>query len=117
MGFRIKGANKLNRKLSNLSKDAEKEIQRELLLTGFDIEKETKEACPVDTGTLRASYTTTQASNKKSVTIHTNVKYGSDVEFGNVKSRARPHLIPAYNRGKKRFKKRSKQIMRKAMRR
>lgn len=73
---------------------------------GIDCQAGAKQACPVDTGRLRASIQYTKLT-ELSCKVGTNVKYGPDVEFGHVTRNPsvhvapRPFLFPAYLAAKK----------------
>lgn len=76
---------------------------------GIDCQALAKQACPVDTGRLRASiqYVSTGPSSCK---IGTDVSYGPDIEYGHAtrghKSivAPRPFLFPAYVKTKQTFR-------------
>lgn len=73
--------------------EVERKIDRKLKQLGFKIEAEAKKKCPVDTGRLRASITTTVEGGK--VIVGSNVKYAPYVEWGTEKMEAQPYLRPA----------------------
>lgn len=59
----------------------------------FDIEREAKGICPVDTGTLRNSINS-EVQDYTGV-VSTNVDYAGYVEFGTYKMAAQPYMMPA----------------------
>jgi HK97 gp10 family phage protein len=71
------------------------------------IEQQTKRNCPVDTGNLRRSYTTSTSmmldQNTALATVGTNVFYAPFVEFGTRRHRAQPHLGPALEYARARY--------------
>ena len=67
--------------------------ERSLEIIGLTAEKYAKEIVPVDTGRLRNSIT--HDVDGKEVYIGTNVEYAPPVEYGTVKQRAQPFLVPA----------------------
>ena len=73
--------------------DIEKEIQEELEESAYEIEKESKRLCPVDTGYLRSSIGT-EVSDLE-VNIGTDVYYAGYVHDGTYRMEARPFLDSA----------------------
>ena len=67
--------------------------ERSLEIIGLTAEKYAKEIVPVDTGRLRNSIT--HDVDGKEVYIGTNVEYAPPVEYGTVKQKAQPFLVPA----------------------
>lgn len=81
-----------------LGREEREHIEQELLKIGLRIERRTKEKCPVDTGRLRASYTTElvrATGGTPRVVVGSNVEYAPYVEFGTSRMEAQPHLQPA----------------------
>lgn len=78
-------------------KSGKKKIGQALLRKGLQIEREAKQRCPVDTGRLRASYTTTliEQRGQPVVLVGSAVEYAPYVEFGTADMEAQPHLRPA----------------------
>ena len=103
-------------------KDVEKDIQEQavemLWKIGFQVEEGAKRLCPVDTGRLRASITTSVDEPKLVCTVKsggevdeqqvttargkamsgTNVEYAAYIELGTSKMSAQPFLRPALER-------------------
>lgn len=75
-------------------RELEEKLQEEMFRIGLKIERETKLRCPVDTGRLRASYTTFKTDDDR-VVVGSPVDYAPHVEFGTVKMEGTPHLRPA----------------------
>ena len=67
--------------------------ERSLEIIGLTAEKYAKEIVPVDTGRLRNSIT--HEVEDKAVYIGTNVEYAPPIEYGTIKQKAQPFLIPA----------------------
>ena len=67
--------------------------ERSLEVIGLTAEKYAKEIVPVDTGRLRNSIT--HDVDGKEVYIGTNVEYAPPVEYGTIKQKAQPFLVPA----------------------
>jgi HK97 gp10 family phage protein len=67
--------------------------ERSLEIIGLTAEKYAKEITPVDTGRLRNSIT--HEVDGKEVYIGTNVEYAPPVEYGTIKQKAQPFLVPA----------------------
>lgn len=72
---------------------SQEQLSKVIKNMALDIEKDAKTACPVDTGNLRASITSTIGEDE--ATVGTNVEYAPYVEFGTWKMKAQPFLIPA----------------------
>lgn len=69
-----------------------------LMTTGLKIESRAKRLCPVRTGRLRSSITTTAPFRRGRhlvVVVGSNVKYAKYVEQGTRYMKARPYLRPA----------------------
>lgn len=79
--------------IDNLSEAIKKAVQQGIKKGALLVERDAKIACPVDTGNLRASITTTQGDMEAEV--GTNVEYAEYVEMGTSKKAARPYLYPA----------------------
>lgn len=72
--------------------------ERSLVVLGLTVQNRARELCPVDTGRLRASITSSglqRDSRGAYVEIGTNVEYAGHVEFGTVRAAAQPYLRPA----------------------
>ena len=67
--------------------------ERSLEMIGLTAEKYAKAIVPVDTGRLRNSIT--HEVEDKAVYIGTNVEYAPPIEYGTIKQKAQPFLIPA----------------------
>jgi HK97 gp10 family phage protein len=67
--------------------------ERSLEIIGLTAEKYAKQIVPVDTGRLRNSIT--HEVDGKEVYIGTNVEYAPPVEYGTIKQKAQPFLVPA----------------------
>ena len=67
--------------------------ERSLEIIGLTAEMYAKEIVPVDTGRLRNCVT--HEVDGKEVYIGTNVEYAPPVEYGTIKQKAQPFLIPA----------------------
>lgn len=77
-------------------------VTRAITKACAQIEGESKKDCPVDTGRLRSSLTHEIESTPFLVVGRTgsNVEYAKYVELGTYKMRARPYLLPAFERNK-----------------
>lgn len=74
-------------------------IDKTLQRAGMLVEADAKRNCPVDTGRLRASITTSPVE-EHTVTIGTNTEYAPYVELGTCKMSAQPFLQPALDMNK-----------------
>lgn len=70
-------------------------FDRALEKIGLTAERYAANLCPVDTGRLRNSITSTVDSGEKAAYIGTNVEYAPYVEFGTSRQKAQPFLTPA----------------------
>lgn len=82
----------------NAINQALSELDRRLSDVGYLIENSAKEACPVDSGILRASIGNELDTNEHKVTIGTNVEYAVAVHEGHGAYQGKPFLKDAaYN--------------------
>lgn len=70
-------------------------FDRALEKIGLTAERYAANLCPVDTGRLRNSITSTVDSGEKAAYIGTNVEYAPYVELGTSKHKEQPFLRPA----------------------
>lgn len=71
---------------------------RRLVGLGIRVQNLARRYCPVDTGRLRSSITTSNSKRDASgyyIEVGTNVRYAALVEFGTRRMRAQPYLRPA----------------------
>ena len=73
----------------------EQAFDRALEKIGLTAERYAANLCPVDTGRLRNSITSTVDSGEKAAYIGTNVEYAPYVEMGTSRMREQPFLRPA----------------------
>lgn len=83
----------------DIGKNADVAIQN----AGLACLASTQQRCPVDTGTLRASYQYTKVSDTE-CTVGSDIDYASFVEFGTHKMSAQPHLFPGFQDGIQAFR-------------
>lgn len=76
-------------RLANISSDLSGAMAQAAEL----VEASAKGACPVDTGALQASITSSSSSSSASVSA--GAAYAAFVEFGTCKMAAQPYLVPA----------------------
>lgn len=94
VSFKVKGVDRLVRKLAIKSKQARIATDRQLELSSKRIERMAKVKAPVDTGALKNSIFSAKAGNltyKVTAPQH----YAIYVEKGTRKMRAQPYLKPA----------------------
>lgn len=70
-------------------------FDRALEKIGLTAERYAANLCPVDTGRLRNSITSTVDSGEKAAYIGSNVEYAPYVELGTSRMKAQPFLRPA----------------------
>jgi HK97 gp10 family phage protein len=86
-----------------MSTEIENEISTFVGETAYQLERDCKLLCPVDTGRLRQSiYTQYNAGNFKAE-VGTNVEYSESVEFGTTRQRPQPFMFPAFIKWKPKF--------------
>ena len=98
MSIKLEGSSRVKKRLNNLNKNV-KNIIRPLEIIGFNIEREAKILCPVDTTRLRSSIRTRPIS-KDTVIVGTPVFYAEYPEFGTSKQKAQPYFRPAIQKVK-----------------
>ena len=91
---KIKGLNELQRRIKKLGAKAEPTMVKEFVKTGLLIEGSSKRLAPVDKGLLRNSINMRKDGNR--VYVGVGAHYGAYVEYGTVRNKAQPYLIPAY---------------------
>lgn len=123
-------AKELNQAIENVKayeRAKKQQIQEQVARSALNIEQDTKQSTPVDTGRLRASYTIVFRFDKMGAEVGSNVEYAPYVEFGTgamvdvpeglesyalqfkgkgikqVNLPARPHLYPAYEKERPKF--------------
>lgn len=94
-------AEKLLRKFNNTD-TVEKDVSKLVKDTLYNIEKDAKQKCPVDTGRLRGSITTNIIS-AYSGEVGTNVEYAEYVEYGTRYQSAQPYFEPAVEKNEDKF--------------
>ncbi len=83
---------------------AGQKVQAGLVKATLLVERDAKEMCPVDTGTLRRSITHEFNSPTEAV-VGSNIEYAPYVEMGTVKWDGKPFLRPALHKNLSKIKK------------
>lgn len=98
-GFSSSGITFYPDKLAELLESEQGPVAKDLLRRVLRVERAAKQACPVDTGRLRASITHRLERDSQGLygLVGTNVNYAPHVEFGTKYMRAKPYLRPALN--------------------
>lgn len=96
----------------DFSREAETELDKALVVSALEVERDAKKFSPVDTGRLRSSITHRLGNNYAEV--GTSVEYGIYQEFGSSKMRAQPFLTPAFEANKEKIKARLAAVVKKA---
>jgi HK97 gp10 family phage protein len=78
----------------NVNEALIKRIDKNIQIAGIGCQAYAKQFCPVDTGRLRASIQ--YQSGYLTCYVTTNVFYAWYIEFGTVKMRAYPFMVPAF---------------------
>lgn len=94
-------AEKILRKF-NKTETVEKDVSKLVKDTLYNIERDAKKKCPVDTGRLRGSITTNIISTY-SGEVGTNVEYAEYVEYGTRYQNAKPYFEPAVEKNEEKF--------------
>jgi HK97 gp10 family phage protein len=83
--------------MAKLLEDIDGPVGKDIQRRTIQVERAAKRLCPVDTGRLRASITSTVAVDAQGLygIVGTNVTYAAHVEFGTRNMAARPFLRPA----------------------
>lgn len=80
--------------------------------TALDIESGAKRRCPVRTGNLRASLTTTIERDGLRAQVGTSVYYAAYVELGTRRMAPRPYLLPAAEQARPEFEAAVRELLR-----
>lgn len=97
--LQVHGLDNLIRKIEGLPPELEKQIRRHILKTANKVRNNAKARVPVRTGALKKSIRAKYEKDKLSATIGPrgkNAWYAHFVEFGTVRSRAKPFMNPAW---------------------
>ena len=86
----------------NKTETVEKDVSKLIKDTLYNIERDAKKKCPVDTGRLRGSVTTNIISTY-SGEVGTNVEYAEYVEYGTRYQSAQPYFEPAVETNEDKF--------------
>ena len=92
---------KILKKFNNTT-TVEKDVSKLIKDTLYNIEKDAKQQCPVDTGRLRGSITTNIISTY-SGEVGNNVEYAGWVEYGTRYQSAQPYFEPAVEKNEDKF--------------
>lgn len=92
----IEGLEKTQFKLKNLNLIKTQKVKEVVRDSAYTVERNAKRDCPVDTGRLRASISTTFHKDGFTAEVGTNVEYAPYIEFGTSKMKSQPFLHPAY---------------------
>jgi len=76
---------------------------------GIVVQRDAKELVPVDTGNLKGSITHRVDGN--AAIVGTNVEYAEHVEYGTVRSQAKPYMRPAIDANRRKLIKRFAQMI------
>jgi HK97 gp10 family phage protein len=99
----IDGLEEFNRFIENVTTQIESEVSAFIGETAYKIERDAKLLCPVDTGRLRQSIHTQYNAGEFKATVGTNVEYSTSVEFGTIRQRPQPYMIPAFTKWKQKY--------------
>jgi HK97 gp10 family phage protein len=92
---KIIGVPELVRKLAQISLEGKLKAQQAVERSALKIERDAKNAVPVDTGRLRSSIRVEFSLSRLEANVLTDVNYAPFVEFGTAHAPAQPYLFPA----------------------
>lgn len=95
MDIQITGASSVEDAMDAALQQLLSKIDAAVQGAGIDCQAGAKQACPVDTGRLRASIQYAK-TGEAACQVGTNVEYAVYVEMGTYKMAARPFLSPAF---------------------
>lgn len=96
VSYRLAGAAAVSARVQAKIDAIKNDVNAAIQGAGIDAQALAKQACPVDTGRLRASIL--YHPGNMACTVDTNVNYSRFVEFGTVHMAAQPYLYPAWQR-------------------
>ena len=107
-GAKFEGVREFNRALNNLSTFREK-AKEIVAKNGAEMQQKTQEYAPVDTGYLKRNVSLTISSDGNSATVESKTGEGKDnyavyQEFGTRFQSGTPHVKPAFDQQKEKFK-------------
>jgi len=100
----VKGVKETLAKIDLINAKVRKAVQEQVGKSAFNIQREAKKRCPVDTGALRNSITV-DFYGVMSAQIGPHMPYAPYVEYGTRKMAARPYLFPAFEQERPNFEK------------
>lgn len=95
VSVRVDGFPEVERLLKQTGHKLTDAIKGAVAETALNVERNAKQATPVDTGRLRSSIGVSFDGNRLGADVATNVEYAPHVEFGTVKQEAQPFMTPA----------------------
>ena len=107
-GAKFEGVREFNRALNNFSTFREK-AKEIVAKNGAEMQQKTQEYAPVDTGYLKRNVSLTISSDGNSATVESKTGEGKDnyavyQEFGTRFQSGTPHVKPAFDQQKEKFK-------------
>lgn len=106
-------ASDLYKKLNQLNKSVKDKLDKAMIEAGIDTQREAKIRVPVRTGALRNSIMVQiekGAQGSIFVTVGAFMPYASYVEYGTRFQKAKPYLMPAYEKARKKLESRLLEI-------
>ena len=92
-------------------RQVEEMLDKAVRIAAFNIERTSKEDCPVDTGATRNSITAREAG-QLAWTVGPSTHYAPHLEYGTIHMTARPFMIPNAEKERPRFTKAVEDITR-----
>ena len=107
-GVQLEGVREFNRALNNFGTFKDK-AKRIVAGNGAEMQQKTQEYAPVDTGYLKRNVSLTIGSDGNSATVESKTGEGKDnyavyQEFGTRYQSGTPHVKPAFDQQKEKFK-------------
>lgn len=86
----------ITNRIPQVAAELDGELARLIKDATHDTWSEARRDAPVDTGELRDGYQEEFSADGRTGTVWNDVKHGPYVELGTRRSRAQPHLLPAF---------------------
>lgn len=109
ISIKWKGVNAAQRRIVKVKK-VTPEVEAAVADAGSEMQSESRDNAPVDTGTLVNSITLTMLAASLAM-VEVLAHYGGFVEFGTVKMKAQPYFTPAFEKTSRSFKRKLKRIL------
>ena len=110
ISVKLTGVDKLLRSLTEKSQKVTRDSINAVYASALKIQSEARRKAPVDTGRLRSSISIRFLRGGLAAEVVAHVHYAKFQEFGTRFMKARPFLVPAYEKELPRFRERLRKI-------